>query len=171
MGFCVHPFFMKKRKVLLAVALGLLLVLADWLAEPVFLVRGGGRVLQALPLLRPQAFSLRFIHSVQKTPVEEFLAADGQKREFRLCATRYQSFGVGLPFLPSEGDFHAEGDTFVFDHMDRHFRSISLRTGVGTQLTLTTAAGTLPLYEMFPAGTRIDLVIGRRAEALWGQGF
>ena len=106
------------------------------------------------------------MHSVQKTPVRENLVADGQQRELRLCSTRYQSFGVGLPFWLSEGEFHEEGDFFVFDHMDRHYRSVSLRTGVGTQLTLYTEAGALRLYEMFPPGTRVDLCIAPGYEAL-----
>lgn len=145
-------------------------LLAWQLLQPVFLVQGGGRTLLALPVSRPQAFTVRFIHSVQKTPVEEDLVADAEARggvgEFRLLRTRYQSFGVGLPFWLSEGEFHEEGDFFVFDHMDRHYRSVSLRTGVGTQLTLYTEAGALRLYEMFPPGTRVDLCIAPGYEAL-----
>lgn len=149
---------MKKIKVFSVLALGCLLIFLE-LLQPVFLIRGGGRTLAALPLCQEQPFSIWFMHSVQKTPVLENLVADGQKKELRLCSTRYQSFGVGLPFWLSEGEFHEEGDFFVFDHMDRHFRTISLRTGVGTQLTLTTSAGTLRLYEMFPPGTKIDLLV------------
>jgi len=81
--------------------------------------------------------TIRFIHSVQKTPVEEFLTvhADGH---FHLTGTRYQSHGVGLPFLPEEGQFRREGDYFVLD-MERDYPSLSLRTGVGTQLRIEVA--------------------------------
>ena len=156
---------MKKRKIFTALAAGCLLIFVQ-LLQPVFLVRVGGYTLLALPLEHPQPFSIWFMHSVQKTPVLENLVADGQQRELRLCSTRYQSFGVGLPFWLSEGEFHEEGDFFVFDHMDRHYRSVSLRTGVGTQLTLYTEAGALRLYEMFPPGTRVDLCIAPGYEAL-----
>lgn len=158
---------MKKRKIFTALAAGCLLIFVQ-LLQPVFLVRGGGHTLLALPLERPQPFSIWFMHSVQKTPVLENLVADGQQRELRLCSTRYQSFGVGLPFMESEGEFHEEGDYFVFDHMDRHFPALSLRTGVGTQLTLRAAGRTLRFYEMFPPGERIDLSIAPAYEALSG---
>ena len=162
---------MKARKVFLAIVAAMAL-LAWQLLQPVFLVQGGGRTLLALPVSRPQAFTVRFIHSVQKTPVEEDLVADAEARggagEFRLLRTRFQSFGVGLPFMESEGEFHEEGDYFVFDHMDRHFPALSLRTGVGTQLTLRAAGRTLRFYEMFPPGERIDLSIAPAYEALSG---
>ena len=161
---------MKTRKVFTAVAVAMAL-LAWQMLQPIFLVQGEGRTLLALPLSETQAFTIRFIHSVQKTPVEENLVVDPAARdgagEFRLLSTRYQSFGVGLPFMEGEGEFHEEGEYFVFDHMDRHFPSLTLRTGVGTQLTLRTKAKTLRLYELFPPGARIDLRIARAYEAVF----
>ena len=99
---------------------------------------------------------MRFIHSVQKTPVEEFLTVypDGH---FHLTGTRYQSHGVGLPFLPEEGTFREEDGHFILD-MDRDYDTLSLRTGVGTELTITAGGTDYPLYERYPDGTRIDLV-------------
>ena len=76
---------------------------------------------------------------------------------FRLLRTEYQSFGVGLPFLETEGDFRQEGNVYVMDCMDRRFPELSLRTGVGTQLTLYLNGKEYKLYEMFPPGTRIDV--------------
>ena len=101
--------------------------------------------------------TIHFIHSVQKTPVEEFLTAHADGH-FHLTGTRYQSHGVGLPFLPEEGTFRQEGDYFVLD-MDRDYPALSLRTGVGTQLTIAAGGTRVPAYEMYPVGTRIDLVV------------
>lgn len=110
---------------------------------------------------------IRFIHSVQKTPVEEQLRVDESLTGFTLNSTRYQSFGVGLPFLASEGDFHVEGDYFVMDNMERHFPTLSLRTGLGTELTVTIGQREFRLYEMYPPGTLINLVIKRRWETIF----
>ena len=100
---------MKTRKILTALAVALAL-LAWQMLQPIFLVQGEGRTLLALPLTEPQAFTIRFIHSVQKTPVEENLVVDASARNgagaFRLLSTRYQAFGGGLPFLEGEGGFH-----------------------------------------------------------------
>ena len=94
---------------------------------------------------------------MQKTPVEEFLTAHADGH-FHLMGTRYQSHGVGLPFLPEEGSFRQEGEFFVLD-MDRDYTELSLRTGIGTELTITAGDQTVPAYEMYPVGTRIDLVV------------
>ena len=42
--------------------------------------------------------------------------------------------------------------------MDRNYDTLSLRTGVGTELTITAGGTDYPLYERYPDGTRIDLV-------------
>ena len=43
--------------------------------------------------------------------------------------------------------------------MDRDYPALSLRTGVGTQLTIAAGGTRVPAYEMYPVGTRIDLVV------------
>ena len=90
------------------------------------------------------------------------LAVEQGGGSLELIETRYRSFGVGLPFLESEGDFRQEGSDFVLCGMKRHFPGLSLRTGVGTQLTLTVSGlgqmeQVFPLYEEFLPGTRIDV--------------
>ena len=96
---------------------------------------------------------IRFIHSVQKTPVIEELEFDGE--DFILLRTRYKSHGVGLPFMESDGVFREEGDWFVMDEMNRRIKNLSLRTGVGTELTLELNGETFELYKKYPAGTKI----------------
>ena len=111
-----------------------------------------------VPAVKDLPISIRFLHSVQKTPVLEELAARKDGSGFVLLATKYQSFGVGLPFLETEGVFHQEGDFYVFNHMNRSFPSLSLRTGVGTQLTVCAGGRVFRFYEQFPPGTKIDLL-------------
>lgn len=96
---------------------------------------------------------IRFIHSVQKTPVIEELEFDGE--DFILLRTRYKSHGVGLPFMESDGVFREEGDWFVMDEMNRRIKNLSLRTGVGTELTIELGGETFELYKKYPAGTKI----------------
>lgn len=52
--------------------------------------------------------------------------------------------------------------------MDRYFRTLSLRTGVGTKLTLTVDGREYRLYERYAPGTRIDLSIVPFYRALLG---
>lgn len=96
---------------------------------------------------------ISFIHSVQKTPVIEELEFDGEN--FILRRTKYKSHGVGLPFLESDGKFSRAGDWFIMDDMNRRFKKLELRIGVGTELTVILNGQTFKLYEKFPAGTKI----------------
>ncbi|GAA0211932.1 DUF1850 domain-containing protein [Selenomonas dianae] len=146
------------RAYLIALAAAAVLVAFDILSTPALFLQVDGQKTVLVRQLRDEVpLTVHFIHSVQKTPVEEFLTAyaDGH---FHLTGTRYQSHGVGLPFLPEEGTFRQEGDYFVLD-MDRDYPALSLRTGVGTQLTIEAGGTRVPAYEMYPVGTRIDLVV------------
>lgn len=96
---------------------------------------------------------IKFIHSVQKTPVIEELEFDGDN--FILLRTKYKSQGVGLPFMESDGVFREEGEWFIMDEMNRPLKNLQLRTGVGTNLTVTLNGQEFKLFENFPAGTKI----------------
>ena len=146
------------RAYLIALAAAVLLVAFDILSAPALFLQADGQKTLLVRQIRDAApFTIHFIHSVQKTPVEEFLTAHADGH-FHLAGTRYQSHGVGLPFLPEEGNFRREGDYFVLD-MERDYKELSLRTGVGTELTITAGEQIIPAYEMYSAGTRIDLVV------------
>ena len=146
------------RAYAIALVVAVFLVAFDILSAPaLFLQADGQKVLLVRQIRDEVPITIHFIHSVQKTPVEEFLTAhtDGH---FHLAGTRYQSHGVGLPFLPEEGTFRQEGEYFILD-MDRDYSALSLRTGVGTELTIEAGGARIPVYEMYPVGTRIDLVV------------
>ena len=154
------------RAYLIALAAAVLLVAFDILSAPALFLQADGQKTLLVRQIRDAApFTIHFIHSVQKTPVEEFLTAHADGH-FHLAGTRYQSHGVGLPFLPEEGTFRQEGDYFVLD-MDRDYPELSLRTGVGTELTIEAGGRVIPVYEMYPAGTRIDLVAAPLYTYFW----
>ena len=97
--------------------------------------------------------TISFIHSVQKTPVIEELEFRGG--EFILLRTRYKSQGVGLPIDAADGKFRREGEWFVVDEMNRHFKNLELRTGKGTRLKIFLNGREFELYKKFPLGTKI----------------
>ena len=97
--------------------------------------------------------TINFMHSVQKTPVIEELEL--RNGEFVLLRTKYKSQGVGLPFDSSDGNFHRDGEWFIMDNMNRHFKNLELRTGKGTQLKITVDGREFDLYKKFPPGTKI----------------
>ena len=137
-----------------------LAALVDFLARPLLVVESEqGALLYAERARAGMPVVIRFIHSVQKTPVEEDLRVNDELSGFVLDATRYQSFGVGLPFLASEGEFRVDGDFFIMDGMERRFPRLSLRTGAGTELTLVLDGTEERLFEKLPVGSRVDLTV------------
>nr|WP_255448753.1 DUF1850 domain-containing protein [Selenomonas sp. mPRGC5] len=129
-------------------------------------VKAGGNRVAVMRAVPGTEFSIRFIHSVQKTPVEENLAVDADGRSFVLHSTKYQSFGVGLPFLEGEGDFRQEGDYYIMDNMERHFPALTLRTGVGTKLTLYLEGREYRVYESYPPGTPVEIYVNSLGKGL-----
>lgn len=75
-------------------------------------------------------FSIRYIHSVNKSPVEDFFAI-GDTDELILEKTAFLSFGAGVPASPSDG-----GDLTVYDDrievagINRRIKNFLLFVGV-----------------------------------------
>ena len=151
-------------KLLLIPAVVLFFVILWYITRPIIVIESDGKILLSTDVEIGEQFSTRFIHSVQKTPVEEFFVVNDNCDGFVLKSTRYQSFGVGLPFLESDGNFRREGDYFIMDDLNRPIKSLDLRTGVGTELSITIKGQTLPLYEIVPLGSLIRISIIRRIE-------
>lgn len=112
---------------------------------------------------------INFTHSVQKTPVIEELEFDGEK--FILIRTKYKSHGVGLPFMESDGEFREEDGYFIMDNMNRPIENLSLRTGVGTNLTIKLDSEEIKLYEKYPAGTLIDFKVSSNLKMFFDKIF
>ena len=154
------------------VAISALIILYVLCAEKLFVtaeVEGNEKVVTAVDAEKNLPLEINFIHSVQKTPVIEELEFDGEK--FILLRTKYKSHGVGLPFMESDGEFHKVGDWFIMDNMNRPIKNLSLRTGVGTNLTIKLDGKEIKLYEKFPAGTRIDFKISSTLKNFFGRNF
>ena len=155
-----------------ATALILLTIIYFASADKIFVTAEVDGAEEIVTEVKPKVYGIAtksFIHSVQKTPVIEELEFDGEK--FILRRTKYKSHGVGLPFMESDGDFHELDGRFIMDNMNRPIKNLSLRTGVGTQLTIKLGGTEFKLYEKFPVGTRIDFKIGSTFKNFIGRNF
>ena len=132
--------------------------------QPVILIEGEGKFLFSMSAAPGKEFSTRFIHSVQKTPVEEYFVVNDDCNGFILKSTRYRSFGVGLPFLESDGNFRREGDDFIMDDLNRPIQTLDLRPGLGTELTLTINNQEILLYQLVSLGSFVRVSIIRNYE-------
>lgn len=167
-GDCMGNFSKIKRSDAIGLTVWLVLVLAlgFWLTRPILCVQSDQETVAQVETYDGLPMKIRFIHSVQKTPVEEYLHIESDLQTIQLDSTVYHSFGVGLPFLETDGDWRQEGDDFILENMNRHFPTLSLRAGVGTKLTLTVDGKEYPLYDMLKVGDRIDIYVVPRYATL-----
>ncbi len=111
---------------------------------------------QIIPVSEGDTFSLKYTHSVQKTPVAENFVIVGAD-ELVLDSTVYQTYGVGLPFLPGEGRFERQGDNFVLTHFGRRFNKVSLHADPIAKHVLEINGRVIPLYALHAGGAFVAI--------------
>jgi hypothetical protein len=123
------------------------------------LIESPGKVNHSVFLGKTRDFSLKFINSVEKTPViENFHVREDGK--LILISSLYRSHGVGLPSLPEEGRLTISADGwFLLENLHREFQDIRVRVGPEAKLILEYENKKYPLFEWYPPGS---LVIIRR---------
>jgi hypothetical protein len=149
-----------KKPILIVLLIGSLLL---WLTDavllaPYLLVASEDAVLLRIPVKAGDILSLRYMHSVQKTLVIENIVID-QTGQLVVDSTEYESFGVGLPFLASEGKFHQVGNRFILEDIGRYFEIIRLRAGPEAQLNMQYHEHTYELYRLVPDGALIQMSV------------
>lgn len=117
-------------------------------------IESPGQTERTVPLGQSRIFSLRYTHSVEKTPVvETFRVLDDGR--LLLISTAYKSYGVGLPSLPSEGKLTIRDGWFVLENLQREYRDIRLRVGPEAAVMLEQEQQSYPLHEWYPAGSLV----------------
>ncbi|WP_234983899.1 DUF1850 domain-containing protein [Selenihalanaerobacter shriftii] len=69
-------------------------------------------------------FAIKYLHSVERTPVWEYFVVKDNK--LYLTGTRYESYGAGLPFLKQHTYVVGDGK-FEIKNIDKKLDSIPLR--------------------------------------------
>lgn len=73
-----------------------------------------------------ESFSIRYIHSVELSPVTEYFTLD-KTGAVVLTGTRYHGFGAGLPTDAGEGTFARDGGAFVISGLQRTIGELRVR--------------------------------------------
>lgn len=150
-----------RRKIIgVAVCCSFLLVLLTywWFLPLKIIVESESGSCLEIPTYVGDTFSLRFTHSVHKTPVWENFVVEGVD-QLMLVSTEYRSYGVGMPSLPSEGTFIQQGDRFVLTNVNRPFSRIPVRVGPEAKLTFVQREQEYPLYQWLGHGTLVHVRI------------
>jgi len=156
------------------VALGFFLVLGAALPSQLALTLTsepeGARMV--FPMREGEPFSIRFIHSVHRTPVEEHyrIAGDGH---LVLESMIYETYGVGNPSEAGPGErFRMEGGKYVIEGMRRAYPEIRQRIGqIAANHELTVHGETFSLADRFVPGSRVLLRVEKKSLwSLWRGG-
>ncbi|MFZ5652061.1 MAG: DUF1850 domain-containing protein [Bacillota bacterium] len=132
------------------------------------LADGHGKTVITLPLAWKKDFSLYYMHSVHKTPVWENFFVD-QGNRLVLTSTRFQSLGVGVPFLPGEGELVFENGKIILKGLDRSFSEINLMLTPVAEQALLRRNKSYYLNDYFGPGDliRIRAVRSSPGKVLW----
>lgn len=85
-----------------------------------------GRVVFTRLARRHETFSLSFIHSVERSPVEDFFVIDADYR-LTLFETRFRSLNTGLPYAAFGNErFQRDADGFRISNMSRTLPALEL---------------------------------------------
>jgi hypothetical protein len=81
-----------------------------------------------LPLAEGEQFTLSYVHSIDRLPIEENLRVrDG---ELVVDSTRLRQFGAGMGHIPGEGTGRADGEWWVIEDMNRPIGpEVAIRVG------------------------------------------
>ncbi|MGE5588082.1 MAG: DUF1850 domain-containing protein [Clostridia bacterium] len=146
---------------LTALALGALLAAAAALV-PVFgalEVREGrtGRLVYLAPMPAGNRFEVRFVHSVERTPVCEVFAVEPGLVIY-LVETRYESFGAGLPTTADEGARFVLGDGEVrITGLHRRIGALDLAVSPVPGHALVVSGKTVALADLARPGTALSV--------------
>ncbi|WP_458186520.1 DUF1850 domain-containing protein [Haladaptatus sp. NG-WS-4] len=99
-----------------------------------------GEPILVLPVENGTRVTLAYTHSVEKTPVRDVYAVDGD--ELEMVEMRFQSYGAGLP---ARANVSRENGWFVFDPE-------------GSYTTISVTPGDVAGHELVVGDRRYDLV-------------
>ncbi|MBQ7882967.1 MAG: DUF1850 domain-containing protein [Phascolarctobacterium sp.] len=107
-------------------------------------------------------WNIRFTHSVEKTPWEEFFTVNGVN-DLTMTHTRFESLGWGYPYSPSDGKFRQTGDNRFELVMNRPYKQVDLRVAEQAMPCIVHYNDVYDLCALFDHGTLVQV----KAEYRW----
>jgi hypothetical protein len=159
----------RKRGVLLGVAILIAVAaLIVFLMRPVAQVRvvlpnQGGRVADAVLIESGDRLCMRYIHSVERTPVEGWFAVD-EKKGFRAVKTKTTGTGTGLPNVARGREVSTEGKWLVIREGGTYYPEIPFYYHPLNKLRIRVGDKRMDLEDV-PAGSRLRIT--SRTKPLW----
>jgi hypothetical protein len=128
--------------------------------HPLLLIieNGDGSSLISIPIEPGESFTIRYIHSVDISPVHEVFYAD-EKKGIMIKETYFKMFGAGMGHWPGRGTIVEENGWIFIKDMDIAIGEFYLRVGTpAVDHTILIKGQEIRLSRMLP-GSRVRLYI------------
>ena len=131
-----------------------------WLFHEVYVIRCINSTLHTVfyskKIKQGECFTLKYIHSVQKTPVYEIFSIDNKGRII-LLETRVMSLGYGLPAPTQKDNYTMENGFLVIKNMNKKIGKILIRVNFVRLMELQFGQKTLDLRQYGRTGDLIEV--------------
>jgi hypothetical protein len=107
-------------------------------------------------------WNIRFTHSVEKTPWEEFFTVNGVNN-LTMTHTRFESLGWGYPYSPNDGLFRRTDDNRFELVMNRSYKQVDLRVAEQAMPCIVHYNTVYDLCALFGHGSLVQV----KAEYRW----
>ena len=107
-------------------------------------------------------WNIRFTHSVEKTPWEEFFTVNGVN-DLTMTHTRFESLGWGYPYSPNDGLFRRTDDNRFEIVMNRPYKQVDLRVAEQAMPCIVHYNNVYDLCALFGHGSLVQV----KAEYRW----
>ena len=146
----------KQRYILAGVVIIILVLLSLINVPTIVLSEQNGSPSLLVPLWKEKAFAIEYLHSVNRTPVQEhFVPAPGNK--ILLTGTEFRSLGVGTPFSPEEGQLVNDQGVYSLTGMDRSFDKLHFVFLSLTKHALLSQGKKFAFVDYFASGQIVEL--------------
>lgn len=154
----LSPRLFKKISFLILTSLLLLIIVFPFFPYLEIIDGNSNKVLYKTPISTEEKFSIKFIHSIHLTPVEEIYYID-RNLNVVLTEVSFDTYSVGIPSELNENEILEFKDgRIIIKNMNRQFPFIDLRVGqVISNHTLTINNETLDLAEIASPGAPVRI--------------
>ena len=118
-------------------------------------------ILWATPIGKVDVFHLKYIHSVDGTPVEENYRFD-EKGTIIIVSTRFKMIGAGIEFHPSVGTLCLDGEWVILNDINRKIARYLLRVGSIAKQKIAVGNSLLELLNIAHSGELVEICIKGR---------
>lgn len=155
----------QRSKIFISSLLLLILLAVFFIPLPTLLVsQQQGQPVIVVPMVFDKTFTYEYLHSVNKTPVQEsFLLAPGNS--LLLTSTTFKAYGVGTPFLEGEGELENHNGLFILKGQNRRFPQLNFGVVPFTDPTLIYRGKRYHFKDYFQAGSLITLKVSNQTTA------